>query len=162
MARSGKSGRSEDLEEQARDAIGFLQLTFPDGAPIDNVVRRQGFHWSVGQWGKRWPTGLAQPPQLDEAATKRPFVTRQDVFDRARDVTNESDAIELFLLMAAWPRRTAYHRDAATAPSVPGLRPAPPRLAGPRGAPVRYMPAVSHTCHHSATVAITAPPSNSR
>lgn len=102
MARPHKAGRPEDLEKQAQDAIRLLQLAFPDGAATGDVVRQQGFHWSVEQWRKRWPSGLTQSIQLDESAPGRPFVTRQDVLDRARDVTSETDAIELFLLMAAW------------------------------------------------------------
>ena len=100
MAR--KTGQPEDPEKQVEDVVGFLRLRFPEGAPADDVVRQQGFNWSVDQWRKRWPSELALPAQLEDSAPRRPFVTRQDVFNRAREVTTQSDAVELFLLMAAW------------------------------------------------------------
>ncbi|MGN6412517.1 8-oxoguanine DNA glycosylase OGG fold protein [Flexivirga sp.] len=78
-----------------------LEREFPEGPPTDEAVRAQGFTWSAGQWRKRWPAALSVPRRLAEAP-ERPHLTRQDVFDRARSVTTESDAVELFLLVAAW------------------------------------------------------------
>lgn len=102
MAGTRRSGGSDDLEAKAADVVELLGRKFPDGAPTDEAVRAQGFNWSVAQWRKRWPAVLTLPAQLDESAPRHPLVTRQDVFDRASDVTTESDAVELFLLMAAW------------------------------------------------------------
>ncbi|WP_378041036.1 8-oxoguanine DNA glycosylase OGG fold protein [Citricoccus parietis] len=89
-------------EAQVSDVIELLEGKFPGGAPTDEDVRRQGFHWSPAQWRKRWPSELALPEQLRDEALTRPYITRQDVFDRARRVETPSDAVELFLLMAAW------------------------------------------------------------
>lgn len=116
MAGTRRSGGSDDLHAKAAEVVELLGRKFPDGAPTDEAVRAQGFNWSVAQWRKRWPSRMALPAQLDDAAPSRPYVTRQDVFDRARAVTTETDAVELFLLMAAWGTGTQALPIARVAP----------------------------------------------
>lgn len=116
MACARRSGGSDDLHAKAAEVVELLGRAFPDGAPTDEAVRAQGFNWSVAQWRKRWPSGVALPEQLEDAAPSRPFVTRQDVFDRAQAVTTETDAVELFLLMAAWGTGTKARSIARVAP----------------------------------------------
>ena len=102
MADTHETGGAVDTKEQVDDVVERLEGKFPGGLPTDADVRQQGFHWSTAQWRKRWPSELALPEQLHEEAPPRPYITRQDVFDRARKVETPSDAVELFLLMAAW------------------------------------------------------------
>lgn len=120
-------GTSGALGAEVAEVVQLLGRRFPSGSPTDAMVRNQGFHWSTSQWRKRWPAHLAMPKQLHEDAPARPYVTRQDVFDRAQDVKNEADAVELFLLMAAWGTGTKA-RSIARVATVLHQSEAPARL----------------------------------
>ncbi|WP_159096494.1 hypothetical protein [Miniimonas sp. S16] len=100
--------------------------------PTDHQVRGQGFDYIGRQWtsDQRWPSHLPRPAFLD---LERGHVTRADVFQRARTIRSEEDAIELYVMMAAWGAGTKAR------PTARARRP----LHEP-GAPERLMQSVEH------------------
>ncbi|MFC7401944.1 hypothetical protein [Citricoccus sp. GCM10030269] len=116
MADTHETGGAVDVDARVTEVVDLLQRKFPGGPPTDEDVRQQGFHWSTAQWRKRWPSELTLPEQLHEEAPTRPYITRQDVFERAKRVETPSDAVELFLLMAAWGTGTKARSIARVVP----------------------------------------------
>lgn len=78
-----------------------LEKKFPDGPLDDAGVRAQTFRFLPGSWRNRWPESLELPKTL-RTEERHVNVSRQDVFDRARSVQTEGDAIDLYVLMGAW------------------------------------------------------------
>jgi len=78
-----------------------LEKKLPEGPRDDLGVRSQVFKFSPKAWRDRWPETLDLPKTL-RTEERHVEVSRQDVFDRARTVQTEGDAIDTYVLMAAW------------------------------------------------------------
>lgn len=88
------------MDASTRVVLDKLKVAFPQGPPTAEQVRGQEFAWGRSQWEKRWPAGMYRPAALD--SQEAVAVSRRDVHRRAERVDTEADALELYLLMAAW------------------------------------------------------------
>lgn len=100
-----ESGRHSDkfirMVHSLDDVVARLDERFLDGHLGDGAVRRQSFQFLPAAWNKRWPEDLPKPAIL-ASGNSRVWVSRQDVFERARSIETPKDAVDLYLLMCAW------------------------------------------------------------
>lgn len=88
------------MGRDAQEIRELLDDAFPDQRPSDAEVRRQTVVFHADHWIRRWPTTLATPSLL--VAGERISLSRQDIFDKARDVASVDDAVELYVMVAGW------------------------------------------------------------
>lgn len=77
-----------------------LEKEFPDGPPSDSQVRSQEIEFWADHWLKRWPEDLAVPDFLQQGAKLR--VSRQELFDQAKQVNSPADALSFYVWIAGW------------------------------------------------------------
>ena len=90
-----------------------LKATFPEGPPSDAHVRAQAIEFWADHWLKRWPEELAVPDFLQPGAKFR--VSRQDLFDHARQLSSPEEALAFYVRIAGWGTGTKVRNVARSA-----------------------------------------------
>jgi len=96
--------------------IAKLQQNFPEGPPTEEQVRGQEVQFFADQWLKRWPEALDVPEFLTPGA--RLSVNRQEIFDRASEVSSPEGALELFVWILGWGTGTKARSIGRSAPAL--------------------------------------------
>lgn len=101
-----------------------LKAAFPEGPPSDAQVRGQEIEFWADHWLKRWPDDLTVPDFLEPGAKFQ--VSRQDLFDQAKQVNSPEEALALYVRTAGWgtgtkPRSVSRSAKVLESPDVAEL-----------------------------------------
>jgi hypothetical protein len=96
-------------------ATDILTVHFGEVRPNDVEVREQPATFLRAHWLNQWPGIPVERPEVLSGGETRIRVTRQDLFDAARVVETERDAVDLFVRVAGWGSGTSARAIARTA-----------------------------------------------
>lgn len=92
-----------------------LNAHFGEETPDDIEVRAQPATFLRAHWLNQWSGIPVERPEVLGGSEARIRVTRQDLFDAARGVETERDAVDLFVRVAGWGSGTSARAIARTA-----------------------------------------------
>ena len=87
------------------DRLARLIEQTPGLPKSSDEVYAQDAHYFPGTWKEKWPGGVPLPAGLsavEDGSRRSKVVSRRDVFEAMRNVTNEESALDAYVVMCGW------------------------------------------------------------